>query len=267
MTSSGSGRTGPTSDHPPSESPSADPALAGSREHLRALLEGLPVGVYRTTPDGTFLDANAAMARILGYGSPEELLGTNVFSCYIDPADRERWANAVTTDSTVAGAMLLLRRRDGGQAWVQDTARVVYDLDGRRFFEGIVQDVTAQREAELELERREIQFRALVEHSPDTIARLDRDHRCTYVSPQAVRLTGRPVEALMGLTVREMGLGDLGQMGEEILESVFEEGAPRTFDAPFRGARSARGGTISASFPSGPATAAPSSRCWSSSAT
>jgi two-component system cell cycle sensor histidine kinase/response regulator CckA len=237
MTSSGSGPAGPTSERPPSGGPGIDPAPSGSRERFRALLEALPIGVYRTTPDGTFLEANAAMARILGYDCPEDLLGTNVFSCYIDPAERERWVKAVTADSTVAGAMLLLRRRDGGRAWVQDTARVVYDGNGRRFFEGIVQDVTAQREAELELERREIQFRALVEHSPDTLARFDRDHRCTYVSPQAARLTGRPAEELVGLTVGEMNLGDLRVAGEEALGSVFAEGIPRTFDAPFQGPR------------------------------
>lgn len=67
----------------------AEAALRASEARYQALLEHLPVGVYRSTPDGTIRTANPAAARMLGYESVEALLRANARSLYVDPAQRE----------------------------------------------------------------------------------------------------------------------------------------------------------------------------------
>ena len=55
----------------------------------------VPVGVYRTTADGQFLDANPALVQMLGYPDRESLVATRAVDLYIDPGARERWIAAL----------------------------------------------------------------------------------------------------------------------------------------------------------------------------
>jgi PAS domain S-box-containing protein len=66
-------------------------SLRESEARYRALFEGVPVGLYRSTPSGEILDANAAMAQILGYPNRETLLRPNAADFYVHPEDRARW--------------------------------------------------------------------------------------------------------------------------------------------------------------------------------
>src|SRR5436309_5343646 len=72
----------------------AEAALRKSEERYHGLFEGVPVGLYRTTPAGRMLDANSTLVRILGYRDLESLLETQVGELYLDPEDRRRWQRA-----------------------------------------------------------------------------------------------------------------------------------------------------------------------------
>ena len=52
----------------------AEEKLCQSEEKYRSIFENAQEGIYRTTPEGRFDMANQAMARILGYDSPNELM-------------------------------------------------------------------------------------------------------------------------------------------------------------------------------------------------
>ncbi|MHB9029372.1 MAG: PAS domain-containing protein, partial [Candidatus Latescibacterota bacterium] len=69
-------------------------------------------------------------------------------------------------------------------------------------------DITDRKRAEEELRRRESEFRALAENSPDMITRLDSNLRHVYANHAAERATGIPREQIMGKTHRELGLPD-----------------------------------------------------------
>ena len=72
-------------------------SVAAYRRHdrrYRALLDRVPVGLYRTAPDGRIVDVNPALAHIFGFETPAELLAAPARSVYADPADRDRWIDA-----------------------------------------------------------------------------------------------------------------------------------------------------------------------------
>ena len=48
--------------------------LRESEEHFRSLVEGIPVGLYRTDTDGRIIEANPALADTLGFPDRESLL-------------------------------------------------------------------------------------------------------------------------------------------------------------------------------------------------
>jgi diguanylate cyclase (GGDEF)-like protein/PAS domain S-box-containing protein len=129
------------------------PLAHEEREILyQSLFEGVPLGLYITTPDGLIVDANPALVSMLGYPDKDSLLGTRVSQLYADPAEREEKRALLARENLVQEFEARLRRRDGMMIWVRDTCRVVYDEDGRILsYEGSLQDITEQKEYERKL--------------------------------------------------------------------------------------------------------------------
>ncbi|MEW6367619.1 MAG: PAS domain S-box protein [Acidobacteriota bacterium] len=117
------------------------------------LIEHLPVGVYRTTPDGRVLMANPALVRMLGYPDLQSLTAVDLeIGGYGDQADRQRWRAAIERDGISSGFEVQWRRHDGTTLWVCEHARAVRDGEGRvLYYEGVVEDVTQRKRAEAEL--------------------------------------------------------------------------------------------------------------------
>lgn len=117
----------------------------------RQLFEGVPVGLYRSTPEGRFLDVNHAMVELLGYPSREALLTAHAADLYLEVEERERWKAIMAREGVVENYEVRLRRYDGTPIWVRDTARVVRDRQGNvLYYEGSLEDITKRVEAEQE---------------------------------------------------------------------------------------------------------------------
>jgi PAS domain S-box-containing protein len=131
----------------------AEALLQESEERYRSLIENIPIGLYRMTPDGHFLDVNAALMQMLGYTDRDELLATDTHAFFVDPDDRERFVKAMMdNDPSPASVVVQKRRRDGGQIWSRMTARIVRGKDGQvLYYEGATEDITALRQNEEQL--------------------------------------------------------------------------------------------------------------------
>ncbi len=125
----------------------------GEREiRYRSLFEGVPIGLYVTTPEGLILEANPALVEMLGYPEKGSLLGMMASQLYADPADRQVEQSLLARDGVVRDFETRLGGRDGTEIWVRDTCRVVYDDDKQaRAYEGSLQDITEQKEYERKL--------------------------------------------------------------------------------------------------------------------
>jgi PAS domain S-box-containing protein len=129
--------------------PELRPTPPPGGEPYRDLIDRIPVGVYRTTPDGRFLDANAALVRLGGWPSREALLASTVDDVWVNPDERRRWQALMERDGVVRDFELLHRRHDGTVAWVRETARALRDEAGAVVcYDGVVEDVTERRMAE-----------------------------------------------------------------------------------------------------------------------
>ena len=95
-------------------------------------------------------------------------------------------------------------------------------------------DITARKHAELRLAGENAAFRALVEDSPDLIARFDCELRHDYANRALGRAVGRPPAEFVGRTVHEVGLPrDIATRWEEALRSVFASGDGMMLDFRF----------------------------------
>ena len=132
-------------------------ALRQAEEKYRTIYENSVEGIFQTTRDGHFITANPALARLYGYASQEELVQalTDIEQqLYVDPKRREEFAAQMREHGSVTGFESEILRKDKSRIWISESARTVTDADGSfRFYEGIVEDVTARKQAEQEREK------------------------------------------------------------------------------------------------------------------
>lgn len=202
----------------------AEAALRKSEERYHGLFEGVPVGLYRTTPAGRMLDANSALVRILGYPDLESLLETQVGDLYLDPEDRRRWQQAFAESGPVQSFESRVRRRlDGAVIWVRFTVRAVRGEEGEILhYEGALEDVTGRRNAEEALRASEERFRSLVQNASDLISILDADGTVRYESPSHSRVLGLEPETHVGRSLLDLVHLEDRHVVEETLRQLLE---------------------------------------------
>ena len=113
----------------------------------RRLFDNVPVGVLRTLPDGTVLEANRAFIAMFGFDDVEALKAAGMASLYADQADRRRFQETIRRDGVVSNLDVEFRRRDGVPVWARINTRVV-EQEGQTLYEGVLQDVTELRRGE-----------------------------------------------------------------------------------------------------------------------
>ena len=127
----------------------ADEALRESEKRYRNLFNSIPIGLYRTTSDGTILDVNPAMLEILGYPDQDALLQTKSLETYIDPDERKQIQRQLEEKGFVHDLMVQLRRHDGRRIWVTINTTAVYDSDNQMtYYEGAMADISDRKAAE-----------------------------------------------------------------------------------------------------------------------
>ncbi|WP_072620630.1 PAS domain-containing protein [Spirulina major] len=136
----------------------AQQALAEAEQNYRSIFENALEGIFQTSPDGIYLSANPALARIYGYPSPMELISslTDIgHQLYVDPQQREEFQDVMQKQGVVIGFESQVYRKDGTVIWISENARAVRDERGNILrYEGMVMDITNQKAVEAELHRR-----------------------------------------------------------------------------------------------------------------
>jgi two-component system, cell cycle sensor histidine kinase and response regulator CckA len=133
----------------------AEEALRQAEQKYRAIFENAIDGIYQTTPQGRYISANMALARMLGFGSPADLIAarTDVRNQeYVHPEMHEEFVSTMRRNGIVQNFEYQAHRKDRTVIWVSENAHCVRDEAGQiLYFEGTVQDVTERRELEQQL--------------------------------------------------------------------------------------------------------------------
>ncbi len=119
----------------------------------QGLFERVPVGLYRTTPDGDIREANPALAEMLGYGTQADLLTMNANDLFVDPGECERWQALMVRDRVVHHVETLWRRCGGELLWVELSARAILSHEDQVIWhEGAAMDITERKRHQREME-------------------------------------------------------------------------------------------------------------------
>jgi two-component system cell cycle sensor histidine kinase/response regulator CckA len=121
-------------------------ALRRSEAEFRALFDNVFEGVFRASQEGPLLMANRAFAEMLGYASPEELLGVDLpRDVYVRGADPESVWHRLERDGELRNTEITVKRKDGQELYVLLNARAVRNAGGDLSYEGTVVDVTQHK--------------------------------------------------------------------------------------------------------------------------
>ena len=133
----------------------AEEALRRAEEKYRGIVENAVEGIYQATPDGKYISANPALARMFGFDTSKELVATRNDigqQEYIDPEVRAAFIQSIEERDVVRNFEYEAKRRDGRQIWLTTSAHAVRDANGcLLYYEGTVQDITERRELEQQL--------------------------------------------------------------------------------------------------------------------
>ncbi|UJX41975.1 PAS domain S-box protein [Desulfovibrio sp. JY] len=174
-------------------------AEAEARERrYRGSFQNAPLGMFHSTPEGSYLDANQALATLYGYDSPDALrrrVRDIPRQLYGDPAQREDMARLLAEQGHVSGFEATVRRRDGSLVPTRRDVRAVTDADGGvLYYEGFVQDVTDLDNVGQYLRR----YVRIIAASSDMVALIDPDGRYLFVNDAYVAAFGRKREEMIG---------------------------------------------------------------------
>ncbi|MBC6473299.1 MAG: PAS domain S-box protein [Hormoscilla sp. GM102CHS1] len=143
----------------------------------RSIYENGVEGIFQTTPDGHYIRANPALARIYGYADSSEMLKrlTDIkHQLYVDPNRRTEFRSLLQKNNIISDFESEVYRQDGSIIWISENARSVRDEEGNLlYYEGFVEDITERKHAEAELEQSLSLLRATLESTVNGILAVD----------------------------------------------------------------------------------------------
>lgn len=150
-------------------------ALQQAEAKYRRIFEHATEGIFQTSRQGQYINVNPALAQILGYDSPDDLMQcvTDVGKdLYVQPQRRAELVVYLEQFNRIEASESEVYCKDGSKIWISETIRKVYDEQGDfRYYEGIVRDITEHRQMEMELRQQRRQAdRLLVNILPYQIA-------------------------------------------------------------------------------------------------
>src|SRR5690606_10004835 len=120
-------------------------------EKYRSFFENAIEGIFQATADGRYLSANPALARILGFESPEQLMAefdASSSEFYVDQARRAELFRKLEAGEVVTEFESQVRHRDGSVIWIKESARPVREGGRLLYYEGTVEEITQRKLAE-----------------------------------------------------------------------------------------------------------------------
>lgn len=185
-------------------------------ERYVRIVENLPVGVFRTTPDGEFIDVNEQYVSLLDAESESDLADFDAQKFWASQDDRETLLRQLEQEGVVEDREIEVETLDGESKWVDTTIRITEE-SGNRYLDGIAHDITEQRERRRRFEQAETMF----ENAQDSLFLIDVSEELTVerVNPAYEEATGLSNDALSGQTPRDI-LGD--EQGAEVEQKYRE---------------------------------------------
>ena len=181
---------------------------------FKMLFENMPTGVFVSSKEGKFIDANQALLDMLGYESKEEFLRIDITKdLYVRPEDRSRFREMIERDGHVTDYEVEFKRKDGSTIPILLTGHVRYDQHGNVIgYEGLNVDLSHRKLMERELQEAYDFMNEIIRSSPNSIMATDMDGNIMFWN--------RAAEETLGYSASEV-------VGKMNIEKIYPDGMAR----------------------------------------
>ena len=214
-------------------------ALRESEACYRKLFEDAPIGIYRTTSDGRVLDANPALARLLGLGGPEEIgpaFPDLARDFYVDPTRRGQLLELLRRHGQVANFEYQARRPDGSLVWLSASARARDRRpDGHFVIEGFVSDITARKQAEGRFDDQSAFLHTLLDALPTPVFYKGTDCRYLGCNRAWETFLGRNRADIVGRALEEVFDPEEADLFRDMDHRLFATGGVQIYETRLSG--------------------------------
>jgi diguanylate cyclase (GGDEF)-like protein/PAS domain S-box-containing protein len=159
--------------------------LRKSEEKYRGIFESALEGIFQSSLQGRYLSVNPALARMLGYDSPEDVLKNLTdfnTQLYANDVDRTAFLSALFEHGKVLGREVQFYRKDRQKIWVSISATLVRDAAGNPLhIEGLNIDITARKQAEESLRKAHDELEAKVQERTAELSVANEQLRQTHL--------------------------------------------------------------------------------------
>ncbi len=175
-------------------------------DNFSTLFEFLPIGAYRSSPQGQQLRANPALARINGFDFEAEQLASQCDIAgrwYVDPQRRDAFMHEMAQHGHVVGfESEVYRYKSRERIWISENAHLVRDDQGRPlYYEGTVEVITQRVHDRESLRASQQQLRQIMELVPGMVYQVlllpDGQRKATFISGGSRELLGLEPEAIL----------------------------------------------------------------------
>ena len=184
--------------------------LRASELEYRRLFENVAAGVYISTKQGRFLDANRALLKMLGYADKQEFLNISIqHDLYVRPQDRLTFQRMIEEDGQVVNYPVQFKRRDGSTIPVLLTAHIRTSPVGKVVgYEGICVDQSQIVRLEHQIQAAHDFLNNIVHSSPNAIIGADTQGHIVIWNKGAEETLGYAAEEAIGSDVRRLYSGN-----------------------------------------------------------
>lgn len=216
-----------------SERKKTEHAIAESEKRYRLLFDSLKDGVYQSEPEeeGSFIWINSAGAEILGYKSPEEVIGMKVKDIYVNPDDRTQITEKLSKEGVWKGFVSFCKRKNGERFYMERTSNLVSDENGKSVrIDGIFRDITERKKFEDELHESERHHRQLLDSLKEGIYQCEPTEEgvFTWINQAGAEILGyNSPEEVIGTRVKDVYVNPDDR--KELVEKLEKEEVWRDF--------------------------------------
>ncbi len=206
-------------------------ALREAEIKYQSLVEQISAVVFIDHIDDaeTTLYMSPRIEELTGYTSDEWRADPDIWINSLHPDDRERIMEA--EERTHKKGMRFqeeyrLIRRDGRAVWIKEDTNLIRDKDGNPlYWQGILLDITKEKETQATIQESEERFRRVFHASPiATCVVVLQDGRFIDANRAFLNLIGISLESLLGRTSVELGFWQRGQDRESFVRRLKEQG-------------------------------------------
>ncbi|MFC1897942.1 PAS domain S-box protein [Candidatus Cloacimonadota bacterium] len=165
-----------------------------SEKKYSSLISNVPVGIFRSNARDKIISANPAMVKMFGYNDLKELLKTTIHELYSTSEKGPELLKLLNENDEIDDFEIVLTRKDGSTFWGFISTKSVYDTNGKIIFrDGIINDVSKRKKAELNLQTTQFRLATLFENVPNILLYESGEDR-EFMSDNVIDLLGYPAE-------------------------------------------------------------------------